>query len=99
MLVEEKLCTPAQIEEGLETQVVHGGRLGTNLVELGFLPEKELARMLGKQYGVAYASGEMQPDPIAMGFADASFFDDHDILPMRVEATRLTVAVMDPRRI
>ncbi|MBK7860695.1 MAG: general secretion pathway protein GspE [Archangiaceae bacterium] len=99
MLVEEKLVSSAQVEEGLETQVVHGGRLGTNLVELGFLPEKELARMLGKQYGVAYASGEMQPDPAAMGIGDASFFDDHDILPMRVEPTRLTVAVMDPRRI
>ena len=71
MLVEEKLCSAAQIEEGLETQVVHGGRLGTNLVELGFLPEKELGRMLGKQYGVAYASGEMQPDPAAMGAAAA----------------------------
>ena len=99
MLVEEKLCSRAQIEEGLETQVVHGGRLGTNLVELGFVPEKELARMLGKQYGVAYASGEMHPDPAAMSVSDPSFFDDHDILPMRVEATRLTVAVMDPRRI
>jgi hypothetical protein len=41
----------------------------------------------------------MQPDPAAMALGDASFFDDHDILPMRVDATRLTVAVMDPRRI
>lgn len=99
MLMEEKLCSRAQIEEGLETQVVHGGRLGTNLVELGFLQEKDLARMLGKQYNVAYAAGEMQPDPAAMALFDASFFDDHDILPMRLDATRVTVAVMDPRRI
>ena len=99
MLLEEKLCSAAQIEEGLETQVVHGGRLGTNLVELGFLQEKDLARMLGKQHNVAYAAGEMQPDPAAMALGDASFFDDHDILPMRVDATRITVAVMDPRRI
>jgi hypothetical protein len=99
MLVEERLCSMAQIEEALETQVVHGGRLGTNLVELGFLQEKDLARMLGKQHNVAYAVGDMQPDPAAMAFADNRFFDDHDLLPMRVDATRLTVAVMDPRRI
>ncbi len=99
MLLEERLCSAAQVEEGLETQVVHGGRLGTNLVELGFLQEKDLARMLGKQHNVAYAAGEMQPDPAAMALGDASFFDDHDILPMRVDATRVTVAVMDPRRI
>jgi hypothetical protein len=99
MLVEQRLCSMAQIEEALETQVVHGGRLGTNLVELGFLQEKDLARMLGKQHNVAYAVGDMQPDPAAMAFADHRFFDDNDMLPMRVEATRLTVAVMDPRRI
>src|SRR5439155_10900925 len=62
MLLEEKLCTPAQLEEALETQVVHGGRLGTNLCELGFLKEPDLARMLGKQFGIAFASGDMQPD-------------------------------------
>jgi hypothetical protein len=78
---------------------VHGGRLGTNLVELGFLQEKDLARMLGKQHNVAYAAGEMHPDPAAMALGDNNFFDNHDLLPMRVEATRLTVAVMDPRRI
>src|SRR5438046_2436582 len=99
MLLEERLCAGAQIEEALETQVVHGGRLGTNLVELGFLQEKDLARMLGKQHNVAYAAGEMQPDPAAMAIGDASFYDDHDLLPMRVDATRLTVAVLDPRRI
>jgi hypothetical protein len=99
MLVEERLCSPAQIEEALETQVVHGGRLGTNLVELGFLLEKDLARVLGKQHNIGYAVGEMQPDPAAMAVADARFFDDNAVLPMRVDATRLTVAVMDPRRI
>jgi hypothetical protein len=55
--------------------------------------------MLGKQHNVAYASGEMQPDPAAMAIGDSSFYDDHDLLPMRVDATRLTVAVLDPRRI
>jgi hypothetical protein len=41
----------------------------------------------------------MQPDPAAMRLFDASFYDDHDVLPMRVDPTRLTVAVLDPRRI
>lgn len=99
LLLEEKLVTRAQLEEGLETQVVYGGRLGTNLVELGFLPEKELARVLGKQHGLAYAAGEMVPDPQAMALGTPKFCDDMDVLPMRVDATRLTVAVLDPKRI
>jgi hypothetical protein len=98
MLLEEKLCTSAQIEEALETQVVHGGRLGTNLCELGFLKEVDLARMLGKQFNISYASGEMQPDPNVLKLMDVAFFDDHDVLPMRIDQTRITVAVMDPKK-
>lgn len=99
MLLKEKLLTSAQLEEALEGQVVYGGRVGTNLVELGFLAEKELARVLGKQHQVPYAMGEMQPDPAALNVAPAAFFDEHDLVPMRIDATRITVAVADPKRL
>jgi Type II secretion system (T2SS), protein E, N-terminal domain len=99
MLLQENLVTSAQLEEALEGQVVYGGRVGTNLVELGFLPEKELARVLGKQHQVPYAMGEMQPDRAALAVAPAAFFDDNDLIPMRIDATRITVAVADPKRI
>lgn len=98
LLLEEKLVTAAQLEEALETQVIHGGRLGTNLVELGFLKEAELARVLGRQHGMPFASGEMIPDPAALAVADRQFYDDADVVPMRVEATRLTVVVLGPHQ-
>ncbi len=88
MLIDEKLVTHEQVEEALETQVIHGGRLGTNLVELGFLQEKDLARLLGKQHNMAYAAGEMLPDPAAIALGDINFFDEMDVLPMRVDQTR-----------
>lgn len=99
LLLEEKLVTPAQLEEGLETQVVHGGRLGTNLVELGFLKEADLARVLGRQHNMPYASGEMVPDPAAIAVCPIKFLDDNDVMPMRVDPTRLTVTVLDPKRL
>jgi hypothetical protein len=99
LLIEEKLVTPAQLEEALETQVVHGGRVGTNLVELGFLKEIDLARVLGRQHSLPYAHGDMVPDPHALAVADAQFYDDNDVLPMRVDATRLTVTVMGPSQL
>ncbi len=99
LLREEKLVTREQLEEALEMQVIHGGRLGTNLVELGFLQETELARVLGRQHGLPYAAGEMVPDPAALALADRQFYDDEDVMPMRVDATRLTVAVMGPGQI
>lgn len=96
LLLEEKLVTPEQLEEALETQVVHGGRIGTNLVEHGFLKEADLARVLGRLHTLPFASGEMVPDPAALALASAQYCDDHDVLPMRVDATRLTLAVLGP---
>lgn len=98
LLIEERLIGGGQLEEALEAQVIHGGRLGTNLVELGFLNEKDLARVLGRQHGVGFASGEMVPDPHALTLADARFLDDNDLVPMRVDATRVTVAMLDPTK-
>jgi len=99
LLLEEKLLTQPQLEEGLETQVIHGGRLGTNLVELGFVKEVDLARVLGRQHNIPFASGEMVPDPAALAVADAAFYDDKDVVPMRVDATKLTVAIIHPKQI
>ncbi len=96
LLLAEKVITPDQLQEALEAQVVHGGRLGTNLVELGFLKETDLARVLGRQHNMPFAAGEMLPDAQAVKVADADFYDDAEVLPMRVDQTRLTVAVMSP---
>src|SRR5687768_14312208 len=97
LLIQEKLVTPQALEEALESQVVHGGRLGTNLLELGMISEKDLARMLGQLHGCAHSSGEMKPDPQALALTDLNEADNKDYLPMRVDATRLSVAVMNPR--
>ncbi len=96
LLLQEKLITRGALEEALEAQVVHGGRLGTNLVELGLVAEKDLARMLGKQHGAAAASGEMVPDPQALAMVDLDDADEKDYLPMRMDATRMSVAVLNP---
>lgn len=99
MLLAQRLVTPAQLEEALETQVIHGGRLGTNLVELGFLKEAELARVLGTQHNMPFAAGEMVPDPAALALAPRQFYDDEDVLPMRVEPTRVSVVVLGPQAV
>ena len=67
LLLKENLVTQEGLEEALESQVVNGGRLGTNLCELGLLQEKDLAKALGTLHNCAFASGEMTPDPRALG--------------------------------
>ncbi len=42
--------TPQQVEEALRRQILHGGRIGSNLIELGFLSMDQLAHALGRQH-------------------------------------------------
>ena len=52
LLVGEGLITRAQLDSALTAQQIFGGRLGTNLVEHGFVNEVDLARLLAKQLDV-----------------------------------------------
>lgn len=99
LLLREQVITQDGLEEALESQVIHGGRLGTNLVELGLLSEQELARALGRLHNVAFASGTMTPDPRALELVDVDFADDKDLLPMRIDQTRVSVACINPHDI
>jgi hypothetical protein len=50
LLVAAGLVTADQVEQALRAQVMWGGRIGTNLIELGHLELDDLARMLGRQH-------------------------------------------------
>ena len=58
MLVQDGIITAEQLDAALQTQVVHGARLGTNLVELGLLDLDTLTRALSRQLGVGAALEE-----------------------------------------
>jgi hypothetical protein len=55
LLVAAKLLTPEQLEQALRAQVMWGGRLGTNIIELGFLDLDQLSDALGRQHGMPAA--------------------------------------------
>ena len=56
-LIAAGLLTHEQLEQALRAQVVWGGRLGTNLVELGCIDLDTLATALGRQHGLPPALG------------------------------------------
>jgi hypothetical protein len=55
LLVAARVVAPEQVGVALRAQVVWGGRLGTNLVELGAIDLDTLARALGRQRGLLAA--------------------------------------------
>jgi hypothetical protein len=52
LLVAAGVIGPAQLEEGLRAQVVHGARLGTNLIELGNVELDQVATALARQHNM-----------------------------------------------
>ena len=96
LLIKDGVLGAAQVEEALEAQVVHGGRIGTNLLELGHLGEEQLARALGRQHQVYCAHGAIVPSAQALSLLPANVADDKDVLPVRVDGHRLYLLVVDP---
>jgi hypothetical protein len=56
-LVAGGLVTAEQVEQALRAQVMWGGRLGTNLIELGFIDLDQLSRTLGILHKLPSALG------------------------------------------
>jgi hypothetical protein len=55
LLVAARLLDQEQVERALRAQVLWGGRLGTNLIELGMLDLDGISRALGRQHRVPAA--------------------------------------------
>lgn len=87
------------MEAALRNQVLYGGRLGTNLVELGFLSLEKLSPFLADQTGVPVATPTLlnaaaRPLLERLGAADAQRFG---ALPIgRLDHSTTVVAMVDP---
>ena len=98
LLVEDGICTYQQIEDAVRNQVIMGGRIGTNLVELGVLDEETLARYLSRIHELPAMSGEsIQPEEQALSRIPANVVDRLNIIPFVIEAKRIQVLCIDPR--
>ncbi len=98
-LVERGLCTRAQVEEAAQSKVVFGGRLGTNLVELGALTLDALEEALATVFERPRAPLEWleQPQVEALAQLSREAAERWGALPLCLEAGELHVALLDPR--
>jgi len=98
ILVEAGMLTSAQREDALKSQVVFGGRLGTNLIELGFLGENDLARYLSMKMGLPCVTSDqlMSVTPEIIRLLPKELAEKYQIIPLSLEKKRLTLAMLDP---
>src|SRR5205085_1669387 len=88
--------TPADIEEAVGWQVIYGGRLGTNLLELGLLEEKALAETLGKQLAVEWTCGEIEVPESMVQAIPGVIARRQEVVPWKIDGKRLKVLCIAP---
>ncbi len=100
MLVNAKLITEEQLKQALATQQRDGGRLGTNLVKMGFIDEDELVAFLSKQYGIPSVSlSEMDVDPNLCKLIPSDVVQKYQIMPINRTGATITIAMVDPSNV
>ncbi|UFS72015.1 general secretion pathway protein GspE [Geomonas sp. RF6] len=98
LLVRAGKISPAQLEETLKGQVIFGGKLGTNLVEMGYLEEKDLADFLSQKTGVPPAHPEqiMNISAEVKKILPAETVKKHRVVPVELQNRKLLLAMGNP---
>ncbi|MGH7478063.1 MAG: type IV-A pilus assembly ATPase PilB [Candidatus Methylomirabilales bacterium] len=100
MLVKSKLINEDQLKKALAQQSTAGGRLGSNLVKLGFLTEEDITSFLSKQYGVPSINlAHFEIDQNVIKLVPAEIAQKHMVIPINRKGSVLTVAMADPSNI
>jgi type IV pilus assembly protein PilB len=100
MLIKAGLLTPQRLQEALEYQKTHGGKLGLNLVKLGFVKDEDLTRILSQQYGVpAIHLPKVEIDDTVVKLIPSEVAQKYLIMPVQRSGSTLTIAMVDPTNV
>lgn len=98
MLLKEKLISPEQLDEALKNQTLFGIKLGSSLIELGYITDEQLCTFLSKKLGVPYAPPRalttIPAEVLALVSADIA--QKNRVIPIKLDGRRLALAMADP---
>ncbi len=100
LLVKESLLTPEQLERAREETRAKGGRLGTQITQLGYIGEAELTEFICRQYGVPSIDLDaFEIDPEVVRLIPEEVAIKHSVMPVNRAGSSLVVATSDPSNI
>ncbi len=100
MLVKATLITKDQLQKALQQQESSGGRIGSNLVKLGFISEDDITSFLSRQYGVPSINlSHFEIDANVIKLIPSEIAQKHQVIPINRTGNVLTVAMADPSNI
>ncbi len=100
LLLKEQRITADQLQEALVCQRRDGGKLGLNLIRLGYVTEDEITSLLSRQYGVpSIALSQFEIDPAVLKLLSADTAQKYQVVPLARAGTTLTIAMTDPTNV
>ncbi len=100
LLVNSRIISEDQLNEAIGLQRREGGRLGTNLVKLGYITEEKLVSFLSKQWGVpAVNLSDYRIDPSVLKLIPYEIARKYLIVPVARVGATLTIATADPSNV
>jgi hypothetical protein len=96
ILIEAGALDQDGLQEALDWQVLYGGRLGTNLLELQLINEAALGAALRKRLGVEVVTGELVIDEAMRDLIPKQVVDKREIIPWKIEKRRLKLLCCAP---
>lgn len=100
LLVNSQMVSEEQLKEALGLQKREGGRVGTNLVKLGYITEEKLVTFLSKQWGVpAVNLADYQIDQSVLKLVPYEVARKYLIMPVARVGATLTIAMVDPSNV
>jgi type IV pilus assembly protein PilB len=100
LLLKEKLISPEQLQQALSQQKSNGGKLGYNLVKMGFVKDEQITALLSKQYGVPSINlAQFKIDPTIVKLVPTETARKYQIIPLSRSGSTLTIAMTDPTNV
>lgn len=95
-LIESKIITEEQLNNGLKNQKKEGGTLGQALIKLGYISEEDMNKHLSNYYGVPYVDiKEYEIDPHVLALIPEQIVRKYKVLPLDKMDNNLTIATAD----
>jgi type IV pilus assembly protein PilB len=100
ILINSHIITEGQLKEALDLQRREGGRIGTNLVKLGYVTEEKLVDFLSRQYNVpAINLSDYKIDHSLLKLIPVDMARKYLIMPVARVGATLTIAMVDPSNV
>src|SRR5260221_13038566 len=94
LLLKEKLITPEQLQQALNQQKANGGKLGYNLVKMGFVRDGQITSLLSKRYGVpSITLAQFKIDPTIAKLVPTETARKYQIIPRATPGATLPTAM------